>query len=204
MERRAGWAQSQIPGSNPSCTTCSAWPWAGSSASPSFPLGMLMGRSIFPIKLWRWSWRPREKCFHGGCHMVETSKNVHSHYDGNAMSCFIGWDKERRFSIQNGRFVVFPAPYPISRVLEDVFVAVDASFCNPLISRGCSFWLISSSKKEIYQSSTVAQQKHTRRGSMRMQVWSLAPLSGLRIWCCRELWCRSKTRLRSGVAVAVV
>ena len=25
---------------------------------------------------------------------------------------------------------------------------------------------------------------------MRMQVPSLALLSGLRIWCCRELWCR--------------
>ena len=25
---------------------------------------------------------------------------------------------------------------------------------------------------------------------MRMQVRSLASLSGLRIWCCRELWCR--------------
>ena len=26
---------------------------------------------------------------------------------------------------------------------------------------------------------------------MRMQVRSLASLSGLRIWCCHELWCRS-------------
>ena len=32
----------------------------------------------------------------------------------------------------------------------------------------------------------------------------LASLSGLRIQCCRELWCRSQTRLRSCVAVAVV
>ena len=35
-------------------------------------------------------------------------------------------------------------------------------------------------------------------------VQSLASLSGLRIWCCRELWCRSQTWLRSSVAVAVV
>ena len=27
--------------------------------------------------------------------------------------------------------------------------------------------------------------------------------SGLRIWCCCELWCRSWTQLRSHVAVAV-
>ena len=26
----------------------------------------------------------------------------------------------------------------------------------------------------------------------------------LRLWCCHELWCRSQTRLRSGIAVAVV
>ena len=44
----------------------------------------------------------------------------------------------------------------------------------------------------------------TRLVSMRMQVRSLSSLSALRIWYCRELWCRSQTRLRSGVAVAVV
>ena len=39
---------------------------------------------------------------------------------------------------------------------------------------------------------------------MRIQVPSLTSLSGLRIWCCHELWCRSQTCFRSGVAVAVV
>ena len=39
---------------------------------------------------------------------------------------------------------------------------------------------------------------------MRMGVRLLAFLSGLRIWCCHELWCRSQTQLVSGVAVAVV
>ena len=38
---------------------------------------------------------------------------------------------------------------------------------------------------------------------MRMQVKSLASLSGLRSQCCHELWCRSQTQLGSGVAVAV-
>ena len=37
------------------------------------------------------------------------------------------------------------------------------------------------------------------RVSMRMQVGSLASLSGLRIWCCHELWCRSQMWLGSGV-----
>ena len=37
---------------------------------------------------------------------------------------------------------------------------------------------------------------------MRTQVRSLALLSGLRIWHCCELWYRSQTQLRSGVAVA--
>ena len=35
---------------------------------------------------------------------------------------------------------------------------------------------------------------------MRLRVRSLAPLSGLRIQHCHELWCRSQT----GIAVAVV
>ena len=39
---------------------------------------------------------------------------------------------------------------------------------------------------------------------MRMWVQSLALLSGLRIWYCQELWCRSQMWLRSHVAVAVV
>ena len=34
-------------------------------------------------------------------------------------------------------------------------------------------------------------------------VPSMALLSGLRIWCCRELWCRSQTWLGSDIAVAV-
>ena len=38
---------------------------------------------------------------------------------------------------------------------------------------------------------------------MRMQVRSLTSHSGLRIWCCPELWCRLQTQLRSGVTVAV-
>ena len=44
----------------------------------------------------------------------------------------------------------------------------------------------------------------TRLVSMRTLVGSLALLSGLRIQCCPELWCRSQTWLGSRVAVAVV
>ena len=44
----------------------------------------------------------------------------------------------------------------------------------------------------------------TQLESMRMWLSSLASLSGLRIQRCRELWCRSQSRLGSGVAVAVV
>ena len=41
-------------------------------------------------------------------------------------------------------------------------------------------------------------------GAMRLWVQSLALLSGLRIWHCHELWCRSQTQLIFGIAVAVV
>ena len=37
----------------------------------------------------------------------------------------------------------------------------------------------------------VAQQKRIQLVPMRMQVQSLASLSGWRIWCCHELWCSS-------------
>ena len=39
-------------------------------------------------------------------------------------------------------------------------------------------------------------------GTMRLQVRSLASLSGLRIQHCCELWCRLQMRLGSGVAEA--
>ena len=50
----------------------------------------------------------------------------------------------------------------------------------------------------------VGQWKLIWLASMRMQVWPLASLSGLRIWHYRELWCTSQTLLRSCIAVAVL
>ena len=47
-------------------------------------------------------------------------------------------------------------------------------------------------------------QKRIQLGTMRLRVRSLASLSGLRIQCSCELWCRSQTPFRSGIAVAVV
>ena len=50
----------------------------------------------------------------------------------------------------------------------------------------------------------VAQWKRVQLVSMRMQVWSLASLSGLGIWHCCELWCRLQMWLGPWVAVAVM
>ena len=36
----------------------------------------------------------------------------------------------------------------------------------------------------------MAQWKRVRLGTMRLWAWSLASLSGLKIWRCHELWCR--------------
>ena len=49
----------------------------------------------------------------------------------------------------------------------------------------------------------MAQQKRIQLGTMRLRVRSLASLSGIRIQCCPELWCRSQTRLGSAIAVAL-
>ena len=49
----------------------------------------------------------------------------------------------------------------------------------------------------------MAQWKRIRLGPMRLQVQSLASLSGLRIRHCHELWCGWQMRLRSGIAMAV-
>ena len=50
----------------------------------------------------------------------------------------------------------------------------------------------------------MAQWKWIWLGTKRLRVQSLASLSGLRIRCCCELWCRSQTQLGSGIAVALV
>ena len=50
----------------------------------------------------------------------------------------------------------------------------------------------------------VVKWKQIQLVSMRMRVRSLALLSGLGIWHCHEVWCRSQMQLRSCVAVAVV
>ena len=49
----------------------------------------------------------------------------------------------------------------------------------------------------------MAQQKQTQLVSVRMQVRSLASLSGLRIQHYHELWCKSQMWLGSQVAMAV-
>ena len=49
----------------------------------------------------------------------------------------------------------------------------------------------------------VAQQKQIQLVCTRMQVQSLALLSGLKIQCCHGLWCGWQMWLWSGVAVAV-
>ena len=55
---------------------------------------------------------------------------------------------------------------------------------------------------KMYALPVVVQWKQIQLGTM--QVQSLALPSGLRIRCCRELWCSSQTQLGSGVAVAAV
>ena len=57
--------------------------------------------------------------------------------------------------------------------------------------------------KSFWGVPVVVQWKQIQPGTMRLQVWSLALLSRLGIWCCHELWHGSQTRLRSHIAVVV-
>ena len=50
----------------------------------------------------------------------------------------------------------------------------------------------------------VVQWKQIQLGTTRLQVQSLDSLSGLRIWHCHDLWCRSQMQLGSHIAMAVV
>ena len=63
---------------------------------------------------------------------------------------------------------------------------------------------VSSKKWDGRSSHRGAEEMNLTCKSMRTQVLSLASFSGLRIWHCHELWCRSQMRLGSGIGVAVV
>ena len=49
----------------------------------------------------------------------------------------------------------------------------------------------------------MAQPKQIQLRTMRLWVRYLALLSGLRIWHCHQLWCKSQTWLGSCIAMAV-
>ena len=57
--------------------------------------------------------------------------------------------------------------------------------------------------KTIFGVTVVAQRKWIQLGTVRLRVPSLASLSGLSIWRCHELRCRSQTQIRSGGSVAL-
>ena len=90
---------------------------------------------------------------------------------------------------------------------EGKLIGVSSPHCKAT-KPTCAFWFHFQKSFSDYQRGisgvpVVAQQKRIQLGTIRFQVRSLALLSGLRVWCCCELWCRSKTQLRSCVAVAV-
>ena len=58
-------------------------------------------------------------------------------------------------------------------------------------------------KSYLLRVPVAAQRKRAQLVSMKMQVRSLAPLTGLWILCCCELWCRLQMQLGSGIAVAL-
>ena len=69
---------------------------------------------------------------------------------------------------------------------------------------GHNFIPIRLAKRRKGASSHCGAAETSLTSNQRSWVRSLVSLSGLRIWCCCELWCRSQMRLGSCVALAVV
>ena len=72
--------------------------------------------------------------------------------------------------------------------------------CMITLAPGMVYKIVES-KHHMWSSHCCAAEMNLR--IMRLQVWSLPLLSGLRILRCRELWCRSQTQPGSRVAVAL-
>ena len=67
-----------------------------------------------------------------------------------------------------------------------------------------SLKLLKPKRPEGSSCSGASEMNPTRNSFPRLRVQSLASINGLRMRHCRELWCRSQTRLRSRVAVGLV
>ena len=80
---------------------------------------------------------------------------------------------------------------------------LDRSFDHYVLSLFASFNFI---LKSILSVGVPVVAQWLTNPTRNHEVWvrSLASLSGLRIWCCSELWYRSQMWLESGTAVAVV
>ena len=63
--------------------------------------------------------------------------------------------------------------------------------------------MYSTCSRGVLWSYLLVQWKWIRLVTMKLRVRSLASLSGSVTWRCCELWCRSKTQLRSRIALAV-
>ena len=99
---------------------------------------------------------------------------------------------------------------PLDKVQSHIWRLSDPQIIRPAKGRN---WLLPNHLKPVGHwiklklkrgVPTVARWKQIGPVSMRRQVWSLSPLSGLRILHCHELWCGSWVWLGSWVAVAVV
>ena len=115
---------------------------------------------------------------------------------------------------QSKSFLKFPNTYPQKKgisswILYSRFVFYSSIGIEILKIIGLSKIIIMTTTTNYNRGSggvpVLAQWKLIRiqLGTMRLRVWSLASLSGLRIRHCRELWCMSKTWLGSRVAAAL-
>ena len=85
-----------------------------------------------------------------------------------------------------------------------ILISPDWTVSNRTWVQPQATWLESALKISGIRSSLLAPWLMNPLGTMRFRVRFLASLSGLRIQHCRKLWCRSQTRLRCHVTVAVV
>ena len=101
--------------------------------------------------------------------------------------------------------VLFPSCWFTSWLVENL----SASLVNPI--RWISAWFLSKKtlarlsspsmrfSVKLFKYPSSCRDAEERNPTMNHEVAGSIPglLSGLRIWCCRELWCRSNTWLRS-------
>ena len=131
-----------------------------------------------------------------GAREVIDGKSLKCKWDTSKRTLFLTSETDSEVSMATAKMLSINY---VIKVIKDSFLSVQA-ISNQITSLVPFLKALLTAEGSSHCGSVVVSQTSVHE----MQVPSLAPHSGLRIWCCCELWCRSQMGLRPRMAAAGV